>query len=229
MIDAPTAFRLDCARPLLLATFPAPQRMVGWALQNPGFVMADRVAWLEVRDADLPTSRNPALWLTERLSALGAGGAVGMMTARNVALHHVAMCTVEGVRAECVVTAGLSNAERIGRRFRADPVRAGTINILCHVSVPLTDGALIEALALVVQARTVAILEAGHRPVADVPPVTGTGTDCVVMAAPCPANGTLPAPYAGMHTAIGEAIGHAAFAATAAAVSEWIEAPPGRP
>jgi adenosylcobinamide amidohydrolase len=109
----------------------------------------------------------------------------------------------------------LSNGERIGARR---PVRAfaGTINTLVHVSSPLTDGAFIEAISIASEARTAAILES--RPPQDRLAITGTGTDCIVVAAPSDGE---PAPWAGLHTAVGEAIGAAVYRATREGAEEW--------
>ena len=49
--------------------------------------------------------------------------------------------------------------------------------------------------------------------------VTGTGTDCIALA--CPTVGDAD-PHAGLHTAVGEAIGHAVLDATRAGVAGWL-------
>ena len=48
--------------------------------------------------------------------------------------------------------------------------------------------------------------------------VTGTGTDCIVVACPC--DGT-PVAWAGLHTALGEAIGAAVYEAVRAGAEQW--------
>jgi hypothetical protein len=47
-------FRTSCTQPFLVARFAARQRILGWSLNHPGFAEGEVVAWLEVRDADLP-------------------------------------------------------------------------------------------------------------------------------------------------------------------------------
>lgn len=220
-------FRVQPARPLLVARFAAEQRMVSWSINRPGFVTARTVAWLEVRNADLSADLDVPSWFEARLAAAGLGDAVGLMTSRNVDRHHLAQCTVDGVTAACLVTLGLNNGERVGARFSpqaAARLTAGTVNMLAAVDVPLTEAALLEASSIVVQARTRAILEADFRREGEREPVSGTGTDCVVMSAP--ARGAARA-YAGLHTAVGEAVGAAALAATREAAAVWL-ADPGR-
>ncbi|WP_197028150.1 adenosylcobinamide amidohydrolase [Bosea sp. 117] len=210
---------IDCRRPWLVARLPGPHRMVSWSLNRPGFVAAERVAWREVRDADLAPGVDPAAWFVAELAREGLADAVGMMTARDVGSFERRAAHAGAAGAECVVTLGLNNGERVGARLAGEKAFAGTVNILCRASVPLTDAALLEAASLVAQARTVAILEAGHRRPGMVEPVTGTGTDCIIMAAPA---GGPAEPYAGMHTAIGEAVGACVLGATRAALAEWI-------
>ncbi|MEI9901841.1 MAG: adenosylcobinamide amidohydrolase [Hyphomicrobium sp.] len=111
---------------------------------------------------------------------------------------------------------GLSNSERVGTRLHRPPVFAGTINTLVHVAQPLSDAALIEAISIATEARTTAVLDAGVERAGLT--ITGTGTDCIAIAAPLGDNAAC---YAGKHTAIGEAIGAAVYEATADGIRDW--------
>ncbi|WP_261404549.1 adenosylcobinamide amidohydrolase [Chenggangzhangella methanolivorans] len=120
-----------------------------------------------------------------------------------------------GVAAQCLATAGLSNAGRIG--VASGPGRrTGTINLLAAVSVALTDAALLEAVSIGTQARTAAVMDCAYAGGL----ATGTGTDCIALA--CPAEGE-PAPFAGLHTPVGEALGAAVYDAVKSGVREWID------
>lgn len=236
-------FDVTFRRPLLIADFDAPQRMVSWSLNRPGFVTARQVAWLEVRNTDLTADMDPLVWFRDRLEAEGLAEAVGLITSRNVTHHHLAVRQVEGITAASLVTLGLNNGECVGSRFSAAEAARilggntpqgphqgsrplGTVNILCAVNAPLTDAALLEASSIVVQARTRAILEVDfHRPGND-SAISGTGTDCVVMTAPV-AEPDARQPYAGLHTPTGEAIGAATLVAVREAAAVWL-ADPGR-
>ncbi len=211
-------------RPLLVARFARPQRMVSWSLNRPGFVVADTVAWLEVRNADLTPEADPLAWFLNRLKASALEQAVGMMTSRDVACHHLVLRQVDDVRAACLVTLGLNNGECVGARFPLTAYSTGTVNILAAVDHPLTDGALLEASSIVVQARTRAIVDIGFTRPGNDEAVSGTGTDCVVMACP-QAPLAEQCPYAGLHTATGEALGAAVRAAVRAAGVEWMADP----
>jgi len=208
-------FAYTCAPPLLIARFPAPRRTLGWSMLHPGFANVRDVVWLEVRNSDLGLDVDAYAFLRARLAQAGQDDALAFMTSRDIRRHHFRQSRVEGVEAACLTTVGLSNGERVGARKQA-PALAGTINTLVHVSQRLSDGALVEALSIAVQARTTAILDT--RPAGVEKPVTGTGTDCLVIAAPC--DGT-PLSCAGLHTAVGEAIGGAVYDATSAGAREW--------
>ncbi len=56
-------------------------------------------------------------------------------------------------------------------------------------------------------------------PLRNGPAITGTGTDCILIAAP---EGDAPETCVGLHTAPGEAIGAAVYNATYAGAIEWI-------
>lgn len=205
-------------RPWLVAELERPHRVLSWSLTAPGFVTARRVVWREVRNADLPADFDALSWLKQDMLSAGHGEAVGLMTSRNIERHHLREARVEGYTAACLATAGLSNAERVGRRQGFRP-KAGTINLLVQTGGSLSDAAMIEALSIAVEARTLAVLEAGFATGPDGAAATGTGTDCVAVASPI---GGEEAVFAGLHTALGEAVGAAVLAAMRAAVGEWM-------
>ncbi len=213
----PRGLDIALARPWLEVRLPRPMRCLSWAPARSGLVTADRVLWREVRDSDLTEDLDAAAWLRTELAARGAADAVGLLTSRNVARYRVAEAEVEGVRATCCATVGLTNAERVGRRRAGAPKGRGTINLVCATDAALTEPAQLEALSVATQARTAAVIEAGHRVATGV--ATGTGTDCIVLA--CRPGET---PYAGTHTAVGEAVGRAVAEAVRAGVAEWIAA-----
>jgi adenosylcobinamide amidohydrolase len=105
---------------------------------------------------------------------------------------------------------GFGNALRVGDP-PISPMSVGTINILCHVSTPLTDGGLLEVMSLVAEARTVAVLAHRVRSTVTGQLATGTGTDCIAVS--CPATGAEPTNYAGKHTLIGHLVGQATLEA----------------
>jgi adenosylcobinamide amidohydrolase len=212
-VDA--AFALDCTPPFLTARFAEPQRTLGWSLLHPGFAIVTDVVWVEVRNSDLGPAIDPCAFLEARLAQSGLPNALAFMTSRDIRRHHFCRRRAGAVEAACLTTVGLSNGERVGSR-KAHGLHAGTINTLVHVSVQLTDGAMVEALSIVAQARTAAIVES--RNVERGTAITGTGTDCIVVASPCRGE---PIAWAGLHTEIGEAIGGAVYDATREGAEQW--------
>ena len=209
-------FSTSCSPPFLVASFEEPLNMLSWSLTRPGFVTAQSVVWLEVRDDDLPLGVDPVDFLRRRASEAGHGDAVHLMTSRTVKHHHVGRSTVGGITSSCLATAGLSNASRIG--VVPDEIsRVGTINLLAHVGVPLSEAARIEALSIAAQARTAAVMDLGL--VRNGHVVTGTGTDCIVVGSPC---GEPVLPFAGLHTEVGMSLGRAVYQAVTEGGVEWM-------
>ena len=210
------AFSTRWTSPFLIAEFAEPQDMLSWSLTRPGFVTATAVAWLEVRDEDLSIDVDPIELLRERMHGAGLGDAVHMMTSRSVEHHHLSIAAEGAATASCLATVGLSNAGRIGVAFDGSAM-VGTINLLAHVDRPLTEAARIEALSIAAEARTAAIIDLGL--LRDGRVVTGTGTDCIVVASP---RGEPPAQFAGMHTDIGITLGRAVYDAVAQGGRRWL-------
>lgn len=193
----------------------APHRVLSWSLTNPGFVTARRIVWREVRNADLPHDLDVQAWLRRDLATKGWSDAVALLTSRDLAAYEVSEATVETITARCVATTGLSNAEHIGTRMDRTGQNWGTINIALQLSEPLSDAALLETLSIATQARTAAVMDTGYQLPTGI--ATGTGTDCIAVAAPAG-----DAPYAGLHTPIGEAVGRAVYNAVHAGAQVWM-------
>ncbi len=195
-------------------------RVLSWAINRPGLVTSRRILWREVRNADLPPDLDVSAWLHGALKARGALDAVTFLTSRDIVHHHVAKAQVEDITACAVATVGLSNAERIGHRLDRSGQSWGTINVALRLSAGqgagLTDAAMIEALSIAASARTAAVMEVGL----DLPTgrATGTGTDCIAVAA---LRGDMV--FAGMHTALGQAAGQAVHDAVRAGAQEWMQ------
>ncbi len=200
--------------PWLALDLGAEMPVLSWAVNRPGLVRARRILWREVRNADLPVDLDVEAWLTGELAARDALDAVCFLTSCNITQVCESRAEVDGIRARAVATVGLSNAEAVGTRLPPATDGWGTINIAVALSEGLTEGARIEALSIATQARTAALMQSGLR--LSTGPVTGTGTDCIALAAP--EGGTR---YAGLHTATGEALGRAVLDAVTRGVVLW--------
>lgn len=197
-------------QPWLTLDLHHPRRILSFAPCNPGFVTARHVLWRQVRDADLSPGLDASDWLSAQMVARGMGDAVGMMTSRGLENLRHAVCGM----ASCVATVGLGNAERVGHR-RFAPTAYGTINIALLLEDGLTEAAMIEALTIVAEARTAAVIAANLQLPAGA--ATGTGTDCIAVA--CHAG---KGRYAGLHTEIGASIGRAVYDAVLSGAQDWI-------
>ncbi|GHI25355.1 adenosylcobinamide amidohydrolase [Streptomyces hydrogenans] len=137
------------------------------------------------------------------------GPGVGLMTAAEVARHGAARDG--GV--DAVATAGIDV-----RGWAAAPVAGvpgpqapGTINIVVTVPAPLTDAALVNAVATATEAKVQALLDAGLD-------CSGTPTDAVCVLARTPRTGGLAEPFAGPRSLWGARLARAVHAAVGAAL-----------
>jgi len=190
-------------------------QVLSWALNRPGLVSARKILWREVRNADLPADLDVESWLKAQLEARQATDAITFLTSRDLSFVQQSRVTIGETEAHAVATVGLSNAERVGHRVDRSNHDWGTINIALRLNRRLSKAAMLELMSVVVQARTTAVLEVDLQ----LPdgPATGTGTDCVAVAA-------LPGvtSYAGLHTDIGEAAGRAVYTTVLNGAREWM-------
>ena len=207
---------LDRAR--VHVRFRRAQRVLSWAPYRGGYCEAHSVAIWQVTNAQLPMGVDPVALVRTYMQSLDANG-VGLLTSRSIDKVEVACAQHAGLSARAVVTAGPSNALRIGDTPGA--LRTlGTINAVVHVSAPLSLEASLECLSLVAEARTLAVLEAAEPSRRSLQPATGTGTDCIVVCSPLERDAGIET-YAGKHTAIGHLLGDVALRALRAAVQCW--------
>lgn len=197
--------------------FDLGQRMqvLSWSIHRPGFVPASQILWREVRNSDLPPGMDVRDWLARELAPQRAQDAVILLTSRTIARFETRHAYVNGTRAQAVATVGLSNGERVGSRVDYSGRDWGTINVAVCLNAGLSQTGLLEAMSIAVQARTAAVMDAQFALPIGI--ATGTGTDCVAIAAPAGETD-----FAGLHTDIGESVGRAVYDAVAAGATEWI-------
>ena len=195
--------------PWLEVDLARPRRVLSFAPHRPGFVTARRILWREVRNDDLTPDFDALGWLRLE-TARRDPEAVAMMTSRQVARFREARMGPVQV----VATVGLGNAERIGHR-RPPREGYGTINIAVLIAAGLTETAMIEALSIIAEARTAALIDAALPVPGGL--ATGTGTDCIALACDPGEIG-----FCGLHTALGEALGRAVHGAVLAGATEWL-------
>lgn len=183
------------------------------------------VGW--VLNAQVPggyTRMDPVTHLRELAAAHGlAGRGVGMLTAASVdrttygADGGVEVAATVGLRVPTWASAPADGVdpELAPERLPTDPPRPGTINIQVVVPVPMSDGALVNAVMTATEAKTQALLENGY-------PATGTASDAVCIVAPVTAGGA-PEPFGGPRSVWGARIARAVHAAVAAGARDYTD------
>lgn len=153
--------------------------------------------------------------------ALGLpAGAIGLLTAADVARGAVCMRRRSAWTVAALATAGLGNASYAGQPLPRPHAggerrgRPGTINVIVLIAGRLDDGALVNAVVTATEAKARALRDRDVR-CPDGTPATGTSTDAVVVA--CTGAGPS-ARYAGPATVAGHLIGGTVHAAVLAAV-----------
>jgi adenosylcobinamide amidohydrolase len=130
-----------------------------------------------------------------------------------------AACSTVGrgsLRAAAWCTAGCTNALRVGDRATFRKPAHGTINLIVALNQPMEQSAMVEAVQIATEARVLAVQQARIVSKRSGKPATGTGTDCIVIAAPI---GTPAHRYCGKHTLAGELIGRAVLKSCTAALA----------
>jgi adenosylcobinamide hydrolase len=204
----------------LVVAFPTPYRVLSWAPLGGGFLEAGAIINQQVR-TDEYLAEKPEDFLHTLAQRFDLPvPVVGLMT--GVKIERLVRCTVhdDPIIMECCATVGLSNALAVG-----DPAtyeeHPGTINLIVVTNQPLTAAAMVEAVAIVTEAKVRALYAAGVKSTVSDALATGTGTDCVAVA--CPPRG--PAyRYCGKHTRFGELLGRVACDATAEGLRRAYEA-----
>jgi adenosylcobinamide amidohydrolase len=202
---------------LLVVRFGAVHRTLSWAVCGGGLGLTHAVVWRYVDHGELAPAVDPEALLRESLSRHGLEGAVGLLTARDLGTFDCVTRQRDGVAARAVATVGLGNALAAGDP--PGPMRVGTINVLLQLSRPLDESGLAEALGLATEARTAAVLEARIPSRRSPHLATGTGTDCIVVAAPETGE---PLRWVGKHTQAGALLGGAVREAVARGVRRWM-------
>lgn len=198
-----------------------PHSTLGWTLIGGGRREAQCVFWHNVSDADLLPEVDARLFFEERRKhRTGDTQGIGFLTGCSLAEFVEKRCERGKLSARCVATIGLRNALRIGDLPRTTAIAPGTINILLQISCPLSECASLEALSLVAEARTSAVLD-GHVPSTVGNTIaTGTGTDCIVVASPLPSEDDSELVYAGKHTELGHLIGACVYDAVSQGIRQ---------
>ncbi|HET6794830.1 MAG TPA: adenosylcobinamide amidohydrolase [Acidimicrobiales bacterium] len=220
VLDVKVRFRREAGDelPVLVWKLPGPARAVATSPYGGG--MGTR-RW--VVNAQVPGSysrRDPEHHLGRMAVSLGLPGAgVGMLTAadvRRVASGHdggvsVAATVGLGTPVDAAAWAGGDGSSWPG--VDDDEYRAGTINVVAFLPERLADGALVNAVATITEAKCQALRDLGLR-------ATGTATDAVAVL--CPVEGR-PAAFGGPRSRWGARLARAAYRAVLDGGGRWLQ------
>lgn len=184
--------------PLLVWRLPEPVLAISSAVLGGGIGECN---WLINASVPMSYDRDdPADHLREIAAGLRLSGpGVGLLTGVDVA--DVVAADDDGVR--LWATVGLGAPIQAAADAGAMAPHAGTVNVVAWVPQRLSDGALVNAVATITEAKTQAIRELGLA-------ATGTATDAVAVL--CPPAGPVAA-YAGPRSQWGERLARAAYRA----------------
>lgn len=221
MADAPRCvsllpgITLEVCAEYCLVQSQQPLEVLSSAPLNGGFCQASN--FLNWRVGASFVNESPAVTLLQQAQQLQLPGlTVAMMTAASM----WSLRWVESVRDTlgftAVVTTGLSNSRRAGDAadHEASP---GTINLLLLSHQRLSPAAMVEAIAMVTEAKAAALQDANILSAKSQLIATGTGTDCTAVVC-CASSETLE--YVGKHTLAGELLAKACMEAIEQSL-EW--------
>ncbi|GIM91762.1 adenosylcobinamide amidohydrolase [Paractinoplanes toevensis] len=187
--------------PLLVWRLPAPALAISSATLGGG---VGECHWLINASVPMSYDRDdPATHLSEIAAGLHlAGRGVGLLTGVDVA--DVVAEDADGVRLWATVGLGAPIQASAPANEAGDaPPPVGTVNVVAWVPQRLSDGALVNAVATITEAKTQAIRDLGLA-------ATGTATDAICVL--CPPAGP-EAPYGGPRSRWGEPLARAAYEA----------------
>lgn len=189
-----------------------PHSTLGWTLIGGGRRRAQCVFWHRVTGEELLPEIDAKLLFEERRKRrTGDTRGVGFMTGCSLEEFIEERRDRGELSVRCIATIGMRNALRIGDLPCTTISGPGTINILLQVSCPLSECASLEALSLVAEARTAAVLDGNVPSSVGNAIATGTGTDCIVVASPPRLEHDPELVYAGKHTDLGHLIGSCVY------------------
>lgn len=195
------------SQPLLLWRFEAPMVVAATALVGGGIGLRH---W--ILNAQVPlgySRRDPQRHIEELAAGLGLDRpGVGMLTAADVTRSRAAHDDGASVEA----TVGLSHPTWAAASEPVTPAaRAGTINVVAFVPERLHDGALLNALCTITEAKVQALHAAG---------IDGTGTATDAVAVVCP-DGPATELFGGPRSRWGARLARATFNAIGGGCAGW--------
>jgi adenosylcobinamide hydrolase len=191
----------------LLIRHPGPLETLSNAVYGGGLKHASHfVNWKVPLDYG---SNDPSHLMKQKLTEWGypVSASIGLQTAAYIHTASVQEMIGDEFRMICVVTAGLGNAARAGKKRKTFPAyQCATINVFLFIDTSMTHSAMVNGIITATEAKAAALQDLG---VVDENGLTATGTttDAIVMAASQNSERYRTHQFAGTATSIGNAIG----------------------
>lgn len=204
----------------LVVQLPRTYRTLSWASLGGGSKRANVIINHQIESDDRAAADAPHRYLAALARSLGHNprSTVAMMTGVRMRNARVVNLSRQDLIVSAWCTAGCSNALRVGDAATVELARPGTINTIVLINQALSPSAMVEAIQIATEGRVAALVMATIRSVTSHKLATGTGTDCIVVAAP----DALPVHmYCGKHTRLGELIGLAVIRSCTRALGAW--------
>ena len=200
-------------------SFERKMKFLSWSIINGGSQISDEVFWARVHDRELPQHIDPLQVLKNKMKGKCQKEAICFLTSAHLDDLSLKTKKKRDIEVSCLATVGMGNALRVGD-VGHHHLRVGTINLLVKISKPLSLSAQIEAMSLIAEARTMAVLEENIPSQKTGLPSTGTGTDCIAFCCELETvnNNVI---YSGKHTLEGSLIGQCVYDAVKEGVQNW--------
>jgi adenosylcobinamide amidohydrolase len=204
----------DCEEDHARIDFSSPVESLSSALYRGGRQTISHVLNMQVThnvSDEYKGYESPQLTLENKARSLNMGqDFAGLMTSASMKSFRFYSETEGDVGVFCCLTAGLTNSRAPGdkadfRELEAHRAGKGTINIIAGTNVRLSEAALCEALMVVTEARSWAVMNNGVKSRISGIPASGTGTDSHLVFS---GNGP-EIHFCGKHTLLGEMLARA--------------------
>ncbi len=194
--------------------------ILSWCVHNGGQRKGRNIFWAQVSPNDLTPTIEPLEHLQGMWENEAEKPDVAFMTSAYISDFVHKKNIHQDLEVEVLTTVGMGNALKVG-----DPggfhLSLGTINILVEINRPISESAMIEAICIATEAKTTAVIESGIRSIISGKISSGTGTDCIGIAAAEKQQNQNEYIYSGKHTKLGELIGLATYEAVTLGINKW--------
>jgi len=203
--DIKLSLRDDC----LITYFSEAKNILSWAPFNGGLIKSNYI--LNWQNSSFAPDELSTLF-KEKIKRLGISPhSVGMLTSAKIKNYQKLKSEIGRYEVYVIATVGLDNTRTVGDvadvGLENGEMYSGTINLIvaCN-ALPDLQG-LVEAVQVATMAKAKALIDMGVTSKKSSNLATGTGTDCIAIAA----SGQLQENYCGMHTALGQLIGDTVY------------------